>query len=356
MLGYRKVGKDADGHETYEIIEEEAEIVRRIYREFVAGYSITQIAKRLKADGIRTKLGKEDWRHSVIESILTNEKYTGNALLGKTFKPDVLSKCRQKNDGTKSPIFYVEGSHPAIIDLEMFELAKKEQIQRRSTGAQSVGNSRYTSKYPFSGMLECGYCGTKLRRQVRTMGSGKKTPSWGCCNRITNGRSECDSHHINEDVLEATYLAALNELIDNASEVVESVKESAELALEPENKAALDRIDEEILALQEAALELHRAKQRMEVEPTEYAAKIKEHSDRMKALEAKREELQATEMQYAEVKAWLETFMKQTMREGKITTVDGATLKMLVDRILVRNEGIEVQFSCGVSIEKAYVR
>ena len=48
--------------------------------------------------------------------------------------------------------------------------------------------------------------------------------------------------------------------------------------------------------------------------------------------------------------------MKQTMREGKITTVDGATLKMLVDRILVRNEGIEVQFSCGVSIEKAYVR
>lgn len=116
MLGYRKIGKDDEGHDVYEINEEEAEIVRRIYREFIAGYSITQIAKRLQADGVKTKLGKENWRHNVIESILTNEKYTGNALLGKTFKPDVLTKYRQKNDGKKAPIYYVEGSHPAIIE------------------------------------------------------------------------------------------------------------------------------------------------------------------------------------------------------------------------------------------------
>lgn len=108
--------KDDEGHDVYEINEEEAEIVRRIYREFIAGYSITQIAKRLQADGVKTKLGRESWRHNVIESILTNEKYTGNALLGKTFKPDVLTKYRQKNDGKKAPIYYVEGSHPAIIE------------------------------------------------------------------------------------------------------------------------------------------------------------------------------------------------------------------------------------------------
>ena len=70
MLGYRKIGKDDEGHDVYEINEEEAEIVRRIYREFIAGYSITQIAKRLQADGVKTKLGRESWRHNVIESIL----------------------------------------------------------------------------------------------------------------------------------------------------------------------------------------------------------------------------------------------------------------------------------------------
>lgn len=76
----------------------------------------------------------------------------------------------------------------------------------------------------------------------------------------------------------------------------------------------------------------------------------------MKALEAKRDELQNTEVKYAEVRAWLDTFIEQTMKTDTLTTVDGSTMKMLVDRIVVRNEGIEVEFKCGVSIEKEYVR
>ena len=70
---------------------------------------------------------------------------------------------------------------------------------------------------------------------------------WGCCNRINNGRTVCDSHHVNEDVLEATYLTAMRRLVDSAEEVVEAVRDGAELALEPENKAAMDRIDEETI-------------------------------------------------------------------------------------------------------------
>ena len=100
--------------------------------------------------------------------------------------------------------------------------------------------------------------------------------SWGCCNHIVNGRAECDSRHVNEEVLEATYLATMRTLVDSAKEVVEAVRDGAELALEPENKAALHRIDEEIIALQGAVLALHKAKQRMEVSAADYAAKVKE--------------------------------------------------------------------------------
>ena len=327
MLGYRKIGKDDEGHDVYEINEEEAEIVRRIYREFIAGYSITQIAKRLQADGVKTKLGKESWRHNVIESILTNEKYTGNALLGKTFKPDVLTKYRQKNDGKKAPIYYVEGSHPAIIEKGLFDLAQQEMQRRREVNDNKVGGGRYSSRYPFSGMLVCGICGSKLRRQVRTMGSGKRTASWGCCNRINNGRAEC-----------------------------EVVRDGAELALEPENKAVMERIDEETIQLQEAALALHKAKQRMEIGAVEYASRVKEYSERMKELEAERNELQGTAAKYAEVRMWLDTFIEQTMQSDTLTTVDGTTMKMLVDRIHVRNDGIVVEFKCGVAIEQEYVK
>ena len=357
MLGYRKTGeKDEDGHDVYEIIEEEAAIVRRIYREFIAGYSITQISKRLQADGIKTKLGKETWCHSTLESILTNEKYTGNALLGKTYKPDVLSKRRQKNDGRKSPVYYVEDTHPAIIEKGVFELAKKEMQRRKESIESKLGGGKYSSRYPFSGMLVCGICGSKLRRQVRTMGSGKRTASWGCCNRIVNGRAECDSHHVNEEVLEATYLAALRVLIDSAVDVVEAVRDGAELALEPENMAALERIEEKIIEIQESVLALHKAKQRMEIGAAEYAARVKEYGERMRALESERNELQGTAVKYAEVKTWLDTFMEQTMRGEALTEVDGTTMKMLVDRIQIRNEGIVVEFKCGVAIEQEYVK
>ena len=183
-----------------------------------------------------------------------------------------------------------------------------------------------------------------------------KSRTWGCCNRIINGRAECDSHHVNEEVLEKTYLAALNELINNASEIVETIKAGADMAMEPETRAATAQVEEEIIALQESALALHKATQRMEIGTADYEAKVKEYSERMRALEAQRDELKSKEVKYAEVRVWLDTFIDQTIRSDEITTVDGTTLKMMVDRILVKNEGIEVQFKCGVTIEKAYVK
>ena len=356
MLGYRKVGKDDDGHDVFEIYEEEAEIVRRIYREFIAGYSITRIAKRLKEDGIKTKLGKDTWCHSTLESILTNEKYTGNALLGKTWKPDVLTKYRQKNDGKKAPIYYVEDTHPAIIDKDMFELAKKEMERRRGTKEQVVGGGRFTSRYAFSGLVECGTCGGRLRRHMRTMGSGKKVASWGCATRIVNGRKACDSHHINETVLEATYLAALNDLIENAGTVVDVIKEGAGLAMEPDSRAALAQIEEDIIEIQESVLALHRDKKEMRISTADYAAKVKEYSEQMRAKEAERDKLQDTAVKYAEVSTWLDTFMDQAIHGDKLTQCDGTVMKTLVERIIARDTGIEVIFKCGVSVEHEYVK
>ena len=228
--------------------------------------------------------------------------------------------------------------------------------RRKSNKEQVVGGGRYTSKYPFSGMIECGICGGRLRRQVRTVGSGKKVASWGCATRIVNGRQACDSHHVNEDVLEATYLAALKDLIDNAGEVVEIVKAGVEMSMEPENAAALAGVEEEIILLQQAALDLHKKKRDMTISAGEYADRVKEYSDQMRVLEEKRDSLQSTDLKYAEVKTWLDTFTEQAMQEDALTAIDGVTLKMLVERIIARETGIEVVFKCGVSIEKEYVR
>lgn len=353
MLGYTKIGKDEEGRAIYEINEAEATIVRRIYREFVSGLSVTRICRGLEADGIPTKLGRKKWQHSVIESILTNEKYTGDAILGKTFKPDVLSKHRIKNEG-QVPMYYAEGTHPAIIDKELFELAKAEMARRKGAKTEAVGSSKFTSKYTFSGMLICGKCGSKLRRHTRRVGSGKVVPAFGCSNRIVNGRSECDSHHINEDVIARTYLAAIRTMAEDADEIIEAITEGAEMALQPENSAALERIETEIIELQQAVLELHKARQRMEISETEYASRMQECKNHMILLEKQQSELRAVDNRFAEIRAWLNSFAQHTKNAQTTETLDAIMIKALVDHITMYDEYMEIAFKCGASIEQKY--
>lgn len=355
MLGYTKAGrKDEEGREIYEINEAEAAIVRRIYREYLAGTTITRICRGLEEDGIPTKLGKKRWQYSVVNSILTNEKYTGDAVLGKTFKPDVLSKYRQKNNG-QAPMYYAEGTHPAIIDKEMFEMVRVEMQRRKDEKVTAVGNSKYTSKYPFSGLLICGECGHKLRRHVRRVGSGLMVPAWGCSNRISNGRAQCDSHHVNEDTLQNTYTAAIRDMIEDAEEIMAAVKESAGLVMEPENRAALDRIEQEIIDLQNAVLELHKAKQQRSVTTADYASQIKGYSQWMQELEAQQAELQTTENRYAEVKLWLDSFAEHIQSGAIMDADDSMIMKQLAEQIIVNDDGIEVHFKCGIVASHEYM-
>ena len=355
MLGYIKTGKKDDaGRDIFEINEAEADIVRRIYREYLAGITITRICRGLEEDGISTKLGKKRWQHSVIRSILTNEKYTGDAILGKTYKPDVLTKYRKKNTG-QAPMYYAEGTHPAIIDKEMFEMVKVEMQRRKDEKTTAVGSSRYTSKYPFSGLLICGNCGHRLRRHVRRVGSGQQVPAWGCANRISNGRAVCDSHHVNEDRLQQTCTAAIRDMIEDAEEIMAAVKDSAGLVMEPENKAALDRVEQEIIDLQNAVLELHKAKQQRSITAADYAAQIKECGQCMQELEARQAELQTTENRYNEVRLWLDTFAEH-IRSGEIMNADdGMIMKQLVEQIIVNDGGIEVHFKCGIVASHEYM-
>ncbi len=356
MLGYRKTDKkDEDGHIIYEINEEEAEVVRRIYREYLAGASLTRICRNLEADGIKTKLGKDKWRFMVIKSILTNEKYTGNAVLGKTWKPDVLTKYRQKNDGKKTPLYYVEDTHPAIIDKEMFELVKKELQRRHDVQEEAVGGSKYSSKYPFSCLLECGICGHKLRRQIRTVGTGEKVAYWCCANRVVNTRKVCDSHHVREDVLEATYMKALRTVMESASEVTDAIRSGADLAMAAENKEKLQALEEEIITLQESALELHKAKQRLQITPAEYAAKVKEYSSAMREKEALRDQLQDESVKYTEIRTWLKAFDENIQNGKLLTTKDSAIMRTIVERIIVKDDGIELYLKCGVVVGQEFI-
>ena len=102
FLGYTK---DEEGNLV--IDKEQAEIVRRIYREYLEGQSLLQIKRGLEKDGIKNGAGHTKWHESNIKQILTNEKYIGDALLQKTYTVSILEKKRAENNG-QMPKYYVD--------------------------------------------------------------------------------------------------------------------------------------------------------------------------------------------------------------------------------------------------------
>ena len=147
FLGYEK-GPDG----ILQIVEEEAKIIRKIYSLFLEGRTVRSIADQLTSEGIRTPAGKTQWSVSTIMSILQNEKYKGDALLQKTYTVDFLSKTVKKNNGEITQ-YYIQNSHPAVIDPDTFELVQNE-IKRRRPNRRHLHRSS-----PFTAKIICGECG-----------------------------------------------------------------------------------------------------------------------------------------------------------------------------------------------------
>ena len=133
------------------IVESEAEIVRRIYREYLDGYNVYEIAKRLAADGVPTKKSAQ-WTGTQVNNVLKNEKYAGDCLLQKSFTVDPIQHLRVRNRGELNQ-YFVEGCYPAIIEKEIW-LVVQEMLQRYNTNRM---NSR--EEYPFTGKMVCSVCG-----------------------------------------------------------------------------------------------------------------------------------------------------------------------------------------------------
>ena len=177
FLGYTK---DEDGNLV--IDPEQAEVVRRIYREYLSGYSMDGIAKGLESDGILTGAGKKKWYPTTVKKILMNEKYYGDALLQKTYTTDFLSKKRVRNTGIV-PQYYVENDHEAIIPKELYLLVQEEMFRRKSVKGADGSKTCYSGKHYFSQIVVCGECGEFYRR-VHWSNHGKKVVMWRCKKRM----------------------------------------------------------------------------------------------------------------------------------------------------------------------------
>lgn len=230
-IGYRK-GEDG----TPEIDPEQAAVVKLIYERFLAGDSFGGIAAYLSERNIPSPCGKAVWGNGTIKSILSNEKYKGDAILNKTFTVDCLTKKVKVNNGERQK-FYVENNHPAIIDSATFarvqeELARRAGKRKVKQKGTTTEQGKYSSKYALTELLICGECGTPYRRCTWTA-SGKKKIVWRCINRLDFGKKYChNSPTIEESVLQEAIMEAIKNTAQRNTELLTTLKLHIGMGLE----------------------------------------------------------------------------------------------------------------------------
>ena len=210
FLGYDK-GEDGN----LAINEEQAKTVRLIFGLFIEGLTPCAIAKELTKRGILTVTGRTKWNAATINGVLANEKYTGCARIQKTFTPDFLTKKAVKNTG-QVPSYFVEQSHPAIIEPSTFEMVQTEIARRKQDGR------RYSGVSIFSGKIKCGECGGFFGAKV-WHSTDKYRRTIYRCNKKYDGH-KCQTPHVTEGEVKTAFVTAFNKLVTERDEIIANAR------------------------------------------------------------------------------------------------------------------------------------
>jgi len=344
FLGYKK---NEDG--TLSIVPEEAKTVVRIFSEFLQGYSTAQIKNHLTEDKILTPSGKGVWYPSTILSILKNEKYIGTVIQGKSFKPDVLSKKRHRNIGQRD-LYTMEDCIPPIISKKMFNLVQTKLAERNQLRSSTItGQGKFSSKYPFSGIIYCGTCGGKLRRHAAYR-NGETIRTWTCATHVLHGDEECGAHYVLEDDLKQAFIKAIQRLMqEDYAEVLGTLKENIKAEVKEGDRERIETISDAIDAIREQTLSVNREKRNGRITDERYEQLVAEYEQKIDSLEQEKRELTDKCSCIETAKFRVESMLKAIENAERMTDFDEALFKELVESITVTTDRkAEIKFKCGV--------
>lgn len=325
---------------------EQAKIVCFIYSRFMEGQTACGIAKELMAAGIPTPAGKTKWQKTTIESILSNEKYRGSALLQKCFTVDFISKTRKVNEG-EIPQYYIEHSHEPIIDPEEWDAVQDELKRRKEIGRSYSGKSVLSSK------LVCGDCGHWFGSKCWHSTDKYRTVVWQCNRKYAEGKPVCTTPHLAEEDIKARFLKVYNGMIDNRQPAVDVCNASLEAFADTET---LDRAIEEQYREMEVVAELTRKcisdNAATAQDQDEYNNKYNSYVDRYESAKAKYDELTAVRSERIAKRKTIQRFLRELLsRSEHLAEFDPTLWLTVVDQVKVCRDGTLVfRFVNGTEI------
>ena len=376
------------------IVPEEAETVRRIYREYLEGKSPNLIARRLTDDGIKTPCGKDKWFASTIQSILENEKYCGDLLLQKYYVTSCLTHEIKKNDG-RFPQYYVEDDHDPIIPKDVYYQVQGE-LMRRGALSKDPTKIRYGSQDAFARRLYCGRCGRVLKKYTLTDGSIE----WRCRKRDYQKKSSekevsnrCGLRNVKESELMDVMIQAFNQLPQHRDELLKDQasiwngeikridaligKSKDQQRTMEERKAALENDDavdhsSEIEFLEGQIKDQIQERNALIIERAEHADHELKIRFLLEIVDAMKEKWDKSVGWYDEG-GWKKEEVKDTPacrdykdffqstrfelpeglldERGRVARFDNELVVRYVDRVIVQDNGYDVVFKAGITVK-----
>ncbi len=368
-LPYKKfLGYERGENGIPQIVEKEAKIVKMIYRLFLEGKTTSGIARHLTKLKIPTPGGKEKWTTSTIRSILTNEKYKGDALLQKSYTVDFLTKKKKKNEG-EVPQYYVENSHEAIISPEVFDMVQYE-FEKRKGQVQSGANC-------FSSKIICGDCGSFYGSKV-WHSNDKYRKIILQCNAKFKNKKKCKTPHVTEEQIKEGFINAVNSLIVDKKSIIDeceklileltdmSLIEEKEIRLQGEREVIYNLLNELVVQAahpqngaceenekMDCNIERELPARAPRIDQNEYNNKYESLRERYDRINEKLSKIESLKLEIKMKKSKAEIFIENLKQRSRLLTeFDERLWYSLIEKVIVNSDGsMNFEFKNGKIIK-----
>ena len=280
-----------------------------------------------------------------MRSILTNEKYRGDALIQKEYTADFLDKTRRKNTG-EIPQYYVEEHHEPIIPPDLFDFVQSE-IKRREQNGKHSGVSIFANK------IKCGCCGGWYGAKVWHSTDKYRRVIYRCNKKYAHKGKPCSTRHLTEEEIKQIFVKALNSLVEIKERVIVELRSLVDgVCRTGEMTEERNRAEQELGVLTERLETLIRENARVAQNQTAY---LKQENEIRARYVEKQGSLEKLDEQIAEregKRKTLETMIHTLYGiNGEQVAFDEELWCGLLDYIVVKEDGlVVVVFKGGIEI------
>ena len=332
FLGY---DKGPDGNLV--INKEQAKIVKKIYRYFLEGNTPYRIAKMLTEEGIPTIQGKKKWSAGSVKSILTNEKYKGDALLQKSFTVNFLTKEKKINEG-EIPQYYVEKNHEAIIEPKVWDF-----VQDLLENKPRYNNDIFSSK------IVCGCCGSFYGAKTWHSNSKYKRTICAGNNKYSKKGNPCKTPHLYEEDIKKAFIDSINKLVFNKGHIIDDLKLLEDIFDTTELNKALEDSVEKMNASKEKIEKLIDENSKVSSDQIEYAKKYEKLVNKFNTEKEKYEDLCAQIQDKESRKLKYDFFIEKLDSLPPLDKFDPILWNLMLDKMVVNEDGsFEFIYSKGI--------